>query len=142
MDRHNANTHDILYKPVGRDYVVVARNNGTRMNMSTNRVAFRCVSRILSYFTDEIEHILFEFKSITHVSLLKPNADFIVGTTVQIREFVGFTDSIFTHSSKIKDNIEASNKLEAIVSWKCLTTASDSSEPLSIMFEEVPAKVL
>ncbi len=42
---------------------------------------------------------------------------------------------------KIKDIREAADGFEVLVGWKGLTTAGDSWEPLTVMFEDVPSKV-
>ncbi len=58
VERHNAKSHVVPYKPTVGDYVVVARTQGPRTKMSTNWIGPRRVSRILSDFTVELEHLL------------------------------------------------------------------------------------
>eukprot|EP00171_Calliarthron_tuberculosum_P021806 IDg21806t1 len=120
IERHNSKIYVISYKLVVGDYVVVARTHGPRTKMSTIWMGPRRVSRILSECTVELEHLLSESKSITHVCRIKPYADSLVGSALLMREVADFTDRIC---------------------WKGLTTAGDSWEPLQIMFEDVPSKI-
>ncbi len=67
VERHNAKTHVVLYKPIVEDYVVVVRTQGPRTKMSTNWIGPRRVSRILSDFTVELEHLLTGTTAVVHV---------------------------------------------------------------------------
>ncbi len=104
--------------------------------MSTNWVGPRRISRILSDFTVEIEHLLTTATAVVHVCRVKPYADASVGTPAQMQEVAEFTDRIWYSVDKIKNVREAAGHCEVLVAWKGLTTAGDSSEPLTVMFEE------
>ena len=58
IERHNRNTHITPFKASKGDYVVVARMHGPRTKISANCVAPRRITRILSDFTVEVEHLL------------------------------------------------------------------------------------
>ena len=141
VERHNNKTHVVPYKPIVGDYVVIARTHGPRTKMSTNWVGPRRISRILSDFTVEIEHLLTKATAVVHVCRVKPYADASVGTQVQMQEVAEFTDRIWYSVDKLKDVREVSGHFEVLVAWKGLTTAGDSWEPLTVMFEDVPSKV-
>ncbi len=141
VERHNAKTHVVPYKPTAGDYVVVARTHGPRTKMSTNWVGPRRISRILSDFTVEIEHLLTNATAVVHVCRVKPYADASVGTAAEMQEVAEFTDRIWYSVDNIKDIREAGNHFEVLVAWKGLTAAGDSWEPLTVMFEDVPSKV-
>ncbi len=76
------------------DYVVVARTQGPRTKMSTNWIGPRRVSRIVSDFTVELEHLLTGTTAVVHVCRIKPYADASVGTQAQMKEVAEFTDRI------------------------------------------------
>ena len=141
VERHNAKTHVVPYRPIVGDYVVVARTQGPRTKMSNNWVGPRRVSRILSDFTVEVEHLLTDTKAIIHICRIKPYADSLVGTPVQMKEVAANTDRIWYAVERIKDIRELGGHFEVLVSWKGFSSAADSWEPLIIMFEDVPVKV-
>ena len=141
VDRHNRKTHIRPYSPTVGDYVVVARTRGARTKMSCNWIGPRRVTRILSDFTVEIEHLLTEETSVVHVSRIKPYADSLVGTPVEMSDIAEFTDRVWFTVDKIKDLRETSDRFEVLVAWKGLTSAGDSWEPLTNMYEDVPTKV-
>jgi len=58
IERHNSKTHINRYNPIVGDYVVVARIFGPRTKMSANWVGPRRITRIISDFTVEVEHLL------------------------------------------------------------------------------------
>ncbi len=109
--------------------------------MSTNWIGPRRVSRILSDFTVELEHLLTGTTAVVHVCRIKPYADASVETQAQMKEVAEFTDRIWYSVDKVKDIREAADGFEVLVCWKGLTTAGDSWEPLTVMFEDVPSKV-
>lgn len=104
---------------------------------SANWVGPRRITRIPSDFTVELEHLLTEETSVVHISRVKPYA----GSPVEMREISEFTDRVWYAVDKIKDVRETYTDFEALVSWKGLSTASDTWEPLPVMFEDVPTKV-
>ncbi len=109
--------------------------------MSTNWVGPRRISRILSDFTVEIEHLLTSTTAIVDVCRVKPYADASVGTPAQMQEVAEFTVRIWYSVDKIKDVREAASHFEVLVAWKGLTTARDSWEPLTVKFEDVLSKI-
>ncbi len=86
VERHNAKTHVVPYKPTVGDYVVAACPQGPRTKMSTNWIGPRPVSRILSDFTDELEHLLTATTAVVYVCRIKPYADASVETKAQIKK--------------------------------------------------------
>ncbi len=94
VERHNAKTHVVPYKPTVEDYVAVARTHGPRTKMSTNWVGPRRISLFLSDFTVEIELLLTSTTVVVHVCRVKPYADASVGTPAQMQEVAEFTDRI------------------------------------------------
>ncbi len=72
IERHNAKTHAVPYKPTVGDYVVVTRTQRPRTKMSTNWVGPRRISVILSDLTVEIEHLLTSTTAFVHVCRVKP----------------------------------------------------------------------
>ena len=59
-----------------------------------------------------------------------------------MQEIAEFTDRIWQAVDKIKDvQEEESGNFKVLVAWKGLATAGDTWEPLSNMYEDVPAKV-
>ncbi len=58
-----------------------------------------------------------------------------------MEEVAEFVDRIWYSVDKIKDIREAADSFEVLVGWKGPTTAGDSSETLTVMFEDVPCKV-
>ena len=85
------------------DYVVVARTKGPRTKMSTNWVGPRRDVQILSGFVYHLEHLLTEETEDIHVSRIKHYADSLVGTEVQMKEIVDFSDRIWYSADHIKD---------------------------------------
>jgi len=141
VERHNSKTHITPYKPFVGDYVVVARFLGPHTKMSTQWVGPRRITQILSDFTVEVEHLLQGSKKIFHVCRIRPYADSLVGTPVQMKDVAEHTDQILYSVENIKDIRETSNVFKVLVSWKGYTSAADSWEPLKIMYEDVPRKV-
>ncbi len=80
-----------------------ARRQGPRTKMSTNWIGPRRVSRILSDFTVELEHILTGTTAVIHVCRIKTYVDASVGTKAQFKEVAEFTDRIWYSVNKIKD---------------------------------------
>ncbi len=107
VERHNAKTHVVTYKPTVGDYVFVARTHGPRTKMSNNWVGPHRISRILSDFTVEIEHLLTSATAVAHVCRVKPYVDALVGTPAQMQEVAEFTDRILYSVDNIKDAREA-----------------------------------
>lgn len=130
IDRHNFETHMTHYKAVVGDYVVVARTHGPQTKISTNWIGLRRVSRIPLEVTVELENLLTASNKTTHVWRIKPDEDKIVGSAVQMRESAEFSDRIWYSYDKIKDIRENSNQFEVFVSWKGLSIAGESFEPL------------
>lgn len=141
IERHNAKTHVTAYKPNVGYYVVVARSQGPRMKVSANWVGPRRVTRILSDFTVEVEHLVNGSTSAMHVSRIKPYVDSLVGTNVQIKKVADYIDHVHFSVDKIRNLRESSGGFEALVAWKGLSSSSDSWEPLNIVFEDLPSKV-
>ena len=141
IERHNSRTHVTAFKPTVGDYVVVARTQGPRTKMSTNWIGPRRVSRILSDFAVELEHLLDGSTSITHVCRIRPYADALVGTRAQMQEVAEFTDRTWHSVERFKDIKEEDSHFKILVSWKGLTSTGDSREPLTTMYEDVPTKV-
>lgn len=141
VERHNRKTHIRACNPSVGDYVVVSRDCGPRTKMFANWVGPRRIVRILSYFTFKVEHLLTEETSDVHVTRIRPYVDALVGTPVQMKEIAEFSDRIWYSVDKVKDVRMVSDNYEALVSWKGTSTASDSWEPLTILFEDVPTKV-
>ncbi len=83
--------------------------------MSTNWVGPRRISRILSDFTVEIEHLLTKATAIVHVCLVKQYGGASVGTPVQMKEIAEFTDRIWYSVDKIKHVREAAGHFEVLV---------------------------
>ncbi len=73
----------------------MARTQGPRTKMSTNWIGLRRVSRILSDFSVELEHLLTGTTAVIHVCCIKPYADASVGTRAQMNEAAEFTDRIW-----------------------------------------------
>ncbi len=71
--------------------------------MSTNWLGPRRISRILSDFTVEIEHLLTSATAFVHVFRVKPYANASVGTPAQMQEVAEFTDRIWYSVDKIKE---------------------------------------
>ncbi len=92
VERHNAWTHVVPYKPSVGDYVVVARTHGPRTKTSTNLVGPRRISRILSDFTVDIENLLTNSTAVVHVFRVKPYAEASIGTLAEMQEGAQFTD--------------------------------------------------
>ncbi len=63
--------------------------------MSTNWIGPRRVSRILSDFTVELEHLLTGTAAVIHICRIKPYAGTSVGTKAQFKEVAEFTDRIW-----------------------------------------------
>ena len=141
VDCHNRKTHVRPYNPSVGDYVVVARTKGPKTKMSANWVGPRRVARILSDFTVELEHLLTQETSIVHISRIKHYADSLVGTKVQMEDIAEFNDRVWYAVDKIKDLRFENDKFEVLVAWRGFTAASDSWEPLTMIFEDVPSKV-
>jgi len=141
VDRHNRRTHVRPCNPSVGDYVVFARTRGPRTKMSANWVGPRRVSKVLSDFTVELEHLLTEETLTVHVSRIKMYSEGLVGHQVELEDIADFTDRIWYSVDKIKDVRSTSGNFEVLVSWKGLTSHGDSWEPLTIMLEDVPTKV-
>ncbi len=77
-----------------------------------------------------------------HVCHIKRYSDASVETPAQMKEVAEFTDRTWYSVYKIKDVQEAAGHVDVLVAWKGLTTAGDSWKPLTVMFEEVPSKIL
>ncbi len=71
--------------------------------MSTHWVGPRRISRILSDFTVEIEHLLTNATAVVHVCRVKSYADTSVGTPAEMQEVAEFTDPIWYSVDNIKD---------------------------------------
>lgn len=141
VERHNARTGVYPYNPIVGDYVVVARTKGPRTKMSANWVGPRRIVQILSDFIVKVEHLLTKETEDLHVSRVRHYADSLVGTPVKMKEIANFSDRVWYSVDKIKNLREAQGEFEALVSWKGLSSHSDSWEPLAIMYEDVPTKV-
>lgn len=141
IERHNFRTGVRAYNPIVGDYVVVARTKGPRTKMSANWVGPRRVVEVLSDFIIRVEHLINKDTEDLHVSRVKPYADALVGTGVQMKEIADFSDRVWYSVDKFKDLRNVDGQFELLVSWKGLSSAGDSWEPLPIMFEDVPTKV-
>ena len=109
--------------------------------MSANWVGPRRVVQVLSNFILRVEHLLTKEAEDTHVSRIKPYTDGSIESPVALKEIADFSDRIWYSVDKIKDIRETNGVFEVLVSWKDLTTAGDSWEPLTTIFEDVPTKV-
>ncbi len=83
--------------------------------MSTNWVGPRRISRILSDFTVEIEHLLTNATAVVHVFRVKPYADASVGIPAEMQEVAQFTDRIWYSVYNIKDIRAAGNHFAVLV---------------------------
>lgn len=141
VDRHNRKTHVRAYKPSVGDFVLVARMQGPRTKMSAKWVGPRRVTRILNDFTVEVEHLLNQKTEVVHICRVKHYVDSALGSTVQMAELAEFSDRVWHSVNTVKDVRESNGFFEVLVSWKGLSTAGDSWEPLENMFEDTPSKV-
>lgn len=91
VNRHNRKTHVRSCNPSVGDYVVLARTSGPRTKMSANWVGPRRVSKVLSDFTVEIEHLLTGETLTVHVSRIKMYADNLVGMPASLEDVATYS---------------------------------------------------
>lgn len=104
---HNkAKTHIRPCRPSVGDYVVVFCNVVPLTKMSGNIVVPRRIVHSISDLTFKIKHFLTEETSDAHATRIRPYADSLVETPVQIREIAEFSDRIWYSVDKIKDYLE------------------------------------
>lgn len=94
IDRQNVRKNEIHYKSVVYDYFAVTRTHGPLKRMHTNLIGPRCISRILSDFTVELQHVLKKSKIIKHFCLINPYVESLVGFITQMREVADFMNRI------------------------------------------------
>ncbi len=78
--------------------------------MSTNWIGPRRVSRILSDFTVELEHLLTGDTAVVHVCRVNPYADGSVRTKAQMKEVADFTDRIWYSVEKMASKFSSAGK--------------------------------
>ena len=94
IQRHNSKTHVRPCNISVGDYVVIARYHGPRTKMSANWVGPRRVVQALSDFTFKVKHLISQDTEVVHISRIKPYADSLIGTKVQMEKLAERTDKV------------------------------------------------
>lgn len=72
-----------------------------------------------------------------HLSRIKPYADSLVGAPVELAQVAEFADRAWSAVLNINNVRETSEGFEVLGSWKGLSPANDSWEPLSVLYEDL-----
>lgn len=126
VEQHNAKTHVRLCSFSVGEFLAVAHQYGPRTKMSANWVSPLRIDRVLPDFTFEVERLLTKETEVVHVSRVKHYADSSVGAKVNMEEIAEITDKVWYSVDSFKNVRRNGANFELLVSWKGLSSGSDS----------------